>query len=600
MLPRRFLALCAGTIAVLLAALSLCAPARAQDAQESSDHEDEGVELNLVVGSSGEIFNATELDPASAKGAKFAHAMNAAIGCANALSPSSCAQATVRSWPWTRSVDIDFAALRAAARDTGGGDVSLWVWLPPAAFAACEGCNEDQSQPSRGSIFGIHLTERESEPQRAHIVFGYRWKDLALPFFPLLAIPLLLIASTIRMRRYALRAAASGVEGAWFSYARFLKLGTQSAWLIWLAALSLPGVQRWIEFVVERDGNHVGEQLQAFAWSILAVLPVASAAVICWTLSHPVFAQVYGAQWTRRELFLQTFWSHAAIVVPIVFYITGFVAIVNGDARAVIIYYGLAFATLLVGRNIAAIAAGRTKEAVGSGELRDRVFELAKNAKVRLKNLYVMSTAKSRMANAFAMKGNHVMLTDYLLTHLTRREVDAVVAHELTHLKKNHIAIRAAAVLVVLLIGMESLADNFRVGQIPVAIAISILVYFVVARLNERAADAGSVELLNDPEATITALAKITRLNKFPLSWSKWNGWLMTHPSTMRRAQAIARKAGIPPDRLAEVLRVGAADGHLHAQRTGPLGSCRAGLHRRHPAPVVHHAQQPGHHGRRV
>src|SRR5947209_6991389 len=40
-----------------------------------------------------------------------------------------------------------------------------------------------------------------------------------------------------------------------------------------------------------------------------------------------------------------------------------------------------------------------------------------------------------------------------------------------------------------------------------------------------------------------------------PLHWSKWSEKWLTHPSTLRRAQAIARKASIPLERLPEIAR---------------------------------------------
>ena len=161
------------------------------------------------------------------------------------------------------------------------------------------------------------------------------------------------------------------------------------------------------------------------------------------------------------------------------------------------------------------------------------------------------------MANAFAAQGNTVMLTDYLLTHLTRREVDAVVAHELTHLKRQQMALRVIVFVAVAFTSVAIMQNWMRAGMIPLLAAILLLIFYLTRRVNERTADAGAVKILGDPEAMITGLAKITRLNKFPLRWSKWSEWLMTHPSTMRRAEAIARKAGIAPERLAQILEAG-------------------------------------------
>src|SRR5262245_52878243 len=50
--------------------------------------------------------------------------------------------------------------------------------------------------------------------------------------------------------------------------------------------------------------------------------------------------------------------------------------------------------------------------AVTSGELRDRVFELATRAGVKLNQLYVLPTARHRMANALAVQNQTVMITD--------------------------------------------------------------------------------------------------------------------------------------------------------------------------------------------
>jgi len=38
-----------------------------------------------------------------------------------------------------------------------------------------------------------------------------------------------------------------------------------------------------------------------------------------------------------------------------------------------------------------------------------------------------------------------------------------------------------------------------------------------------------------------------------PMQWSKWSEKWLTHPSTLRRVQAIARKAAIPLERLPEM-----------------------------------------------
>ena len=221
-----------------------------------------------------------------------------------------------------------------------------------------------------------------------------------------------------------------------------MKFSAQAGWLTWLGLLSLPAVGRWVAFVAGDPGTRGSFGAQALIWTAIGLLPMALTTIVCRVLSFPVFAQVHGSQWTRGEIFRQAFWTQATFVVPILCFVGGITKTGEENWRGVVFFMLLGFAILIFGIRQIAAASGRTSESLSTGELRNRVFALAANSGVRLKSLYVISSAKSTMANAFAAQGNMVMLTDYLLTHLTRREVDAIVAHELTHLKRQHIALR--------------------------------------------------------------------------------------------------------------------------------------------------------------
>src|SRR4029077_5667388 len=85
-------------------------------------------------------------------------------------------------------------------------------------------------------------------------------------------------------------------------------------------------------------------------------------------------------------------------------------------------------------------------------------------------------------------------------------------------------------------------------------VVIPLLTYYFIARRFEFVADATSVRTTGDPEAMITGLVKLHRLNLLPLQWGKWNEKLLTHPSTVRRAEAIARVAQIPNSYVAQLL----------------------------------------------
>src|SRR5207302_4437375 len=82
---------------------------------------------------------------------------------------------------------------------------------------------------------------------------------------------------------------------------------------------------------------------------------------------------------------------------------------------------------------------GIKPSALSHGELRDAVMGLAARAGVACNNLYLLPDNKWKMVNAFASSGRNVTLSQPLVEALTRREVNAMTAHELTHLKENHI-----------------------------------------------------------------------------------------------------------------------------------------------------------------
>src|SRR5258706_53892 len=91
---------------------------------------------------------------------------------------------------------------------------------------------------------------------------------------------------------------------------------------------------------------------------------------------------------------------------------TSFVA---GNPRAGVVLAGAVFVSRIGLLWLQLRAMGIAPHAVTAGPLRDRIFGLAGQAGVRLQQLYVVPMARGRMANAFAVRGNLVVLTDYLL-----------------------------------------------------------------------------------------------------------------------------------------------------------------------------------------
>jgi heat shock protein HtpX len=142
--------------------------------------------------------------------------------------------------------------------------------------------------------------------------------------------------------------------------------------------------------------------------------------------------------------------------------------------------------------------------------------------------------------NAFATGMNDkqysITVTSGLIDALDDAEVEAVLGHELTHIRNGDVRMLVIAVIIAGVIaffaelvfrllfqggfswrGSRSSSDRkgagvailIALGLIVVAWVLSIVIRFALSRKREYLADAGSVELTKNPDAMISALRKI-------------------------------------------------------------------------------------------
>jgi Zn-dependent protease with chaperone function len=378
-----------------------------------------------------------------------------------------------------------------------------------------------------------------------------------------LLLPVGALLVPIVLTRYIVRKAEQVSDAdrvvVWFSCVRFLRWLVTGTLLAWWVTTDVADWKPRFHFFLQAH-----ELLSMPGAKFLALLffwlPPILAVVLCQTLFQPVYSGVRGIDWTRAELARQMVYSLGASFLPLLLVTYGLTGIFsNQTAPGFVFSLFLAFAcAIFFGRRLRKLLQ-LSPNALTTGELRDRVFFLASRLRVKLQQVYLLPPSRSRMANAFARSGRSILLTHYLLSHLTRREVDAVVAHELAHVKHDHPRLLGFA----LMGGFAAVAvPYFSYPWPPVwkplfdvmFVAIPLLAYYFIARRFEFVADATSVRATGDPEAMITSLVKLHRLNLLPLQWSKWNEKLLTHPSTVRRAEAIARVAQLPDTYIAQLL----------------------------------------------
>ena len=192
--------------------------------------------------------------------------------------------------------------------------------------------------------------------------------------------------------------------------------------------------------------------------------------------------------------------------------------------------------------------------------------------------------------NAFASGLNEkqysITVTSGLMQTLDDAEIEAVLGHELTHIRNGDVRMLVIAVIIAGVIGFfaelfirmffnfgggwrssrSSSEDRGKGGNfiaIIIAVALvalawfmSVAIRFALSRKREFLADAGSVELTKNPDAMITALRKIENRGELEGATSAvmemcvdnpregFQDLFATHPSVDTRVAALVRFAG--------------------------------------------------------
>ncbi len=183
-------------------------------------------------------------------------------------------------------------------------------------------------------------------------------------------------------------------------------------------------------------------------------------------------------------------------------------------------------------------------------------------------------------ANAFASgidpSTYAITVTEGLLDLLDEDEIEAVLAHELTHIRNGDVALMVTATVIVGFI--EFFADRLLLARSPrllmeagrkraAAMAAGVLILkaagflarpmaFAVSRRREFLADAGALELTKNPDALIRALMKLqgrSDLERMPFAIRQMcfcnvatgiDAWFSTHPPVEKRIEALIVHAG--------------------------------------------------------
>jgi diaminopimelate epimerase len=233
-----------------------------------------------------------------------------------------------------------------------------------------------------------------------------------------------------------------------------------------------------------------------------------------------------------------------------------------------------------------------TVRPLAPGEVRDTLTEVCRRHRVRIRDILVWQTGGS-IINAAVMgllgRLRYVLLTDALLESMTASQVEAVMAHEVAHVRRHHmpwliVALMAALTSTWLLISLPF----YIVGSVwtpPIVVelgifggqlAAALLIFGWVSRRFERQADTFAVQHLSgmgggaggdaevqpttvQPEAVLAmngALARIAQLNTIDPrrhSWRHGSIWWR-----QRYLQSIVSRpvSRLPIDRLVRWIKL--------------------------------------------
>ena len=219
-------------------------------------------------------------------------------------------------------------------------------------------------------------------------------------------------------------------------------------------------------------------------------------------------------------------------------------------------------AVLVIAIRRQAVRAGGTKLVeITAGPLKERWNAIAAKAGHPRTKVYLATSEKPLPANAFAVPGHGVVMTAALLSAFPRVELDAILAHEISHF--NRLPHSPWMVLgAALIVTHTATADLLSTVISPLVILLGLPLAFLWAlhatRRREFAADAGSAKLLGDGRPNgrpmMTALARLSQLHQRQPHADLWVELLSTHPSTERRIKQLATVSRIAATEIDVIL----------------------------------------------
>jgi Zn-dependent protease with chaperone function len=338
----------------------------------------------------------------------------------------------------------------------------------------------------------------------------------------------------------------------WRGLGRFVLAATVAGWwVIW----DLGGRSELPSALMRRfPGAFDPPSLEAFLFWLLPVVSLCVFLVTCYVVDRNVLKQ----RWSFAALLRRAWWRLVSFVVPLLMVASGFTLIFSGKIVG-IVWLITAGIVCRIGTAFLRRAEGMKLNRLKSGELRNRALKMADHMGVTISRVYIIPAGKGHLTNAYGLS-NAIGLTDSLGQHLTKTQMDYVMAHELAHVKLRHgrkdlvfvLATFLALTLILFRFSQHAMVLQ-PLAEITVIFGPLVAIYYLSRRF-EYAADRVAVDFTGEPEIAIKALANLHTIHEVPAQYDRFTELFMTHPSLSERVQAIARAGQIPHERLSKIM----------------------------------------------
>lgn len=191
-----------------------------------------------------------------------------------------------------------------------------------------------------------------------------------------------------------------------------------------------------------------------------------------------------------------------------------------------------------------------------SSNLREQLFLLLHKSKLDDVKLYTWSTEGKRTVSEMIVDiiTKKIYISDYLIKNCNIEEIEAILAHEVGHLKLRHSLKRLTLTFlwIPLTIGIATIGELIA-PHAPFWIQLLVFgtflsIYFVysvylISRIHDRQADTFALNIGIDPEVLIAAIYKLTKLNNKSL----------TRSSLTRRINWFTSMHKIPSEKIKQI-----------------------------------------------